>query len=575
MLFKQGAFQIDPDISPEEMAARRKRLGEMVPRYGRAYGVGEGLAHLGAGIFEGFANRKLDKVERESRGKATELFERAIGGRAEPGPLTVLGIRPETEAQATADDAMAAVGRPPIDDAMRSGMRETAESLGIDPVDLATAISYETAGTFDPTKAGPTTQWGQHRGLIQFGEPQAQQYGVDWNDPVGSQLGADGAVAKYLRDTGVQPGMGLLDIYSAINAGGVGRYDRSDANNGGAPGTVADKVRDQMAGHRAKAMDMFGGQSGGAEAALANPWLTQGQRRILEQQIADEKQANDPLRQMQLRKTELELAQMQNPAPAAPEIVRGADGYNYYVAPGQAPVRAVPGIEAREGGPLVNVEAPQAAPLVGSIKPGYSLIPDESEPSGYRMVAISGGPEDTTKQDARRQGNIDTASDIVLNAAASARNAANNRLVGGAAGRIASVNPMNENAEVYRQVEVMKAQAKVGNLNAMRAASKTGGALGAVTKEELVMLEAMSGALDPASPNFLRDLAKYERVLLETIHGREAGYQIFEATRADPLASQKGKSAFVNDPSVQAAAREAGTTAEKMWEIFQEGKSGE
>jgi hypothetical protein len=144
---------------------------------------------------------------------------------------------------------------------LREGIQRSAQALGVSPVDLATAISYETAGTFDPTKAGPTTQWGQHRGLIQWGEPQAQKYGVDWSNPVGSQLGEDGAVVKYLRDTGVQPGMGLLDIYSAINAGGVGRYGASDANNGGAPGTVRDKVEKQMAGHRRKAEELFGGGS--------------------------------------------------------------------------------------------------------------------------------------------------------------------------------------------------------------------------------------------------------------------------------------------------------------------------
>lgn len=141
---------------------------------------------------------------------------------------------------------------------IRQGILATANALGISPVDLATAISYETAGTFDPRKKGPVTQWGQHEGLIQFGEPQAKKYGVDWNDPVGSQLGPDGAVAKYLRDTGVQPGMGMLDIYSAINAGGVGRYGASDANNGGAPGNVRDKVENQMAGHRQKAMALLG-----------------------------------------------------------------------------------------------------------------------------------------------------------------------------------------------------------------------------------------------------------------------------------------------------------------------------
>jgi hypothetical protein len=142
---------------------------------------------------------------------------------------------------------------------LRNAIIATSQSLGINPLDLATAISYETAGTFDPVKRGPTTQWGQHRGLIQFGEPQAEKYGVDWNNPVGSQLGENGAVAKYLRDAGVKPGMGLLDIYSAINAGHVGKYNASDANNGGAPGTVRDKVNDQMSGHRSKAAALLGG----------------------------------------------------------------------------------------------------------------------------------------------------------------------------------------------------------------------------------------------------------------------------------------------------------------------------
>lgn len=141
---------------------------------------------------------------------------------------------------------------------IRTGILQAAQALGIDPVDLATAISYETAGTFDPLKRGPTTQWGQHRGLIQFGEPQARQHGVDWNDPLGSQLGENGAVVRYLKSSGVKPGMGLLDVYSAINAGAPGRYNASDANNGGAPGTVADKVRTQMAGHREKALALMG-----------------------------------------------------------------------------------------------------------------------------------------------------------------------------------------------------------------------------------------------------------------------------------------------------------------------------
>ena len=160
-------------------------------------------------------------------------------------------------------------------DDLAAAIMATAQRLQINPVDLATAISYETAGTFDPWKRGPTTQWGQHRGLIQWGEPQRQKYGVYEGMPNSEQLNS---VEKYLTDAGVQPNMGLLDIYSAINAGKVKRYDASDANNGGAWGTVRDKVESQMDGHRAKAEQLL------ASAAKPDPILGADRRMAMTEQ---------------------------------------------------------------------------------------------------------------------------------------------------------------------------------------------------------------------------------------------------------------------------------------------------
>lgn len=156
---------------------------------------------------------------------------------------------------------------------LAAAIRQSAARLGADPVDLGTVISYETAGTFDPWKAGPTTQWGQHRGLIQWGEPQREQYGVHQGMPVDQQMRA---VEKYLTNAGFKPGMGLLDMYSAVNAGAVGRYGASDANNGGAPGTVRDKVMNQMGDHRAKAAAFLGmpaGGTGGLSYGAAQPQM--------------------------------------------------------------------------------------------------------------------------------------------------------------------------------------------------------------------------------------------------------------------------------------------------------------
>lgn len=140
-------------------------------------------------------------------------------------------------------------------DDFRSALIASASRLGINPADLATVISYETGGTFSPSIRGGAGN--RHIGLIQFGPNEQQRYGASQKQSAVEQLPA---VEAYLTDRGFKPGMGILDLYSTINAGRPGRYNASDANNGGAPGTVADKVNGQMAGHRAKAAAFLGGE---------------------------------------------------------------------------------------------------------------------------------------------------------------------------------------------------------------------------------------------------------------------------------------------------------------------------
>lgn len=139
---------------------------------------------------------------------------------------------------------------------LADAIRATAGRLGIDPSDLATAISYETGGTFNPGLWGG--KGGNHLGLIQFGQEERAKYGARPDQTPVEQMSA---VENYLKDRGVKPGMGLLDVYSTINAGRPGLYNRSDAANGGAPGTVLDKVTGQMYGHRMRAKALLGDES--------------------------------------------------------------------------------------------------------------------------------------------------------------------------------------------------------------------------------------------------------------------------------------------------------------------------
>lgn len=126
-----------------------------------------------------------------------------------------------------------------------------AQSLGIDPLDLATVMSYETGGTFDPWQKGPTTKWGQHRGLLQWGEPQRKEFNVFQGQPIGQRAQA---WVNYLKRAGVTPGTGLLDIYSAVNAGRVGRHGASDR-----PGYTVSKHVAGMEPHREKARGLLSG----------------------------------------------------------------------------------------------------------------------------------------------------------------------------------------------------------------------------------------------------------------------------------------------------------------------------
>jgi len=135
-------------------------------------------------------------------------------------------------------------------------VRASAARLGVSPSDILTAMSYETGGKLDPNLWGG--KGGNYLGLIQFGPEERAKYGVKEGMPVTEHVNA---AENFLRDRGVKPGMGLLDIYSTINAGRPGLYDRSDAGNGGAPGTVADKVATQMVGHRARANSLLGDES--------------------------------------------------------------------------------------------------------------------------------------------------------------------------------------------------------------------------------------------------------------------------------------------------------------------------
>ncbi len=126
--------------------------------------------------------------------------------------------------------------------------RAIASEFGLRPDHVATVISYETGGKFDPDVWGGKDN--NHFGLIQFGGPEREKHlkpllgGKRYEDATPQQWAQ--AIGSFLRERGFKRGMNILDLYSTINAGSPGRYGASD--NGGKD-TVRSHVQRMLRDH--------------------------------------------------------------------------------------------------------------------------------------------------------------------------------------------------------------------------------------------------------------------------------------------------------------------------------------
>lgn len=161
-----------------------------------------------------------------------------------------------------------------------------------------------------------------------------------------------------------------------------------------------------------------------------------------------------------------------------------------------------------------------------AINPPNGTVIETLPGGGTRIVQGAGAA--AMAKDQRRADMAATSGDVITTAADRAVEAFKGLSpLGPSAVNLFAWNPMTDSAELVRQVGVLKSNATISALQAMREASPTGGALGSVTERENAMLADKAGALDPTSPNFLRDLADYTQTLLRTVHGQAAGDALF------------------------------------------------
>lgn len=138
----------------------------------------------------------------------------------------------------------------------RQALETAAAELGVDPIDLATIIGFETGGTYDPGVVGG--QGDNYQGLIQFGIPERQAYGVVPGMTFEEQL--LGPVVRYFKDRFAKAGMStqgatLEDLYTTVLAGNPGA-NRDAADSFGT--TARSGAQRMFKEHRPAAIKRFG-----------------------------------------------------------------------------------------------------------------------------------------------------------------------------------------------------------------------------------------------------------------------------------------------------------------------------
>lgn len=316
-----GMFSVDPNMTPQQIAEKRARLAAMMPQFGNARYVGQGLGQLATGIAMGAQNRRLDKVEGTNQQAANDMFSRIFGARdtgaatsgpmsASSGPMSVLGMRQDTP-----------ITQGPIEGAPDPN---SPQGLGLDAVSAigqtspySNAIaSIESAGSGGYQAVGPETGKGRAYGKYQV---------MDFNIPAWTKkhTGVSMTPEAFLASPGAQEAVfngefgGYVEKYgNPQDAASVWFSGRPLAGNNSSDGgnTVpqyVEKFNAALGAQPATAppqipMDQL-------YSALSSPWITPEQKAVITDLIGQNTQNADPMRAMELEKSQIELDQMRNP----------------------------------------------------------------------------------------------------------------------------------------------------------------------------------------------------------------------------------------------------------------------
>lgn len=572
-------FDAQAGETPASIAQKRALVAQIMGAQRAPATLGEGISALGDGIVANVLGSRASDAERSGQKSANDTFSTLVAS------LTGKGAATPSYAPATASDATSAMAGGDFLSGLinsESGGNWAAQNNEMGAGGQAGhfgRLQFGKARLQDAMNAGVIPQGTTPEQFM--ASPELQQAAEAWHFADIDNQAARMGLNRYYGQTIAGVPINQESIRAMAHLGGIGgaqkfitsggQYNPSDAY-----GTSLSDYGMRFGGGGATNQLPAIGPTGGAPVQVAqgpdlgalmeaasNPWLSDSQKAIINSMIAQQMQQMDPAYQQQLQagqlgieKSQLELEALRNPAAPKPQydwqtmpdgtLVRTDKTTGDIVpmgqfAAGQDPTTAIQNYEylvgnnidpakAQElafgGGQTINVGGNND---IGTIPQGMMVERDETG-NVIGMKPIPGGPaeaEALAAQAAEAAGQTTTEryGNVVTEEIDRALELLDEdpTWTTGVLGQFMGQLKGSNADRLQNFINTVKANSAFDRLQAMRDASPTGGALGAVSAPELLLLESAIGSLERSDPKDLAyNLRRVQQIYSDIVNGPQA-----------------------------------------------------
>ena len=509
-------YNIAPGESITDLDYKRKLAYKLLMEGGSGEPVQhwtQGANRLVSALMGGMDLDRLQKGDEKEKAQYRELVGKLLGGDTEqPTPaspaFTSTPIKPSgPSAFDPGDIEMQAGLKTPVQ--YQPDVLSAAKTNNINPMLLANVLKQESG--FNPNAVGPVTRSGeQARGIAQFMPGTAKEMGVDPMNPASAIPGAAAYLAQNQQRFGSEP------LAAAAYNYGPGNVQKVGGDIAKMPAETRNYVANVAPGPSGQP------QLPPGATPAQQPAPPQNRAAMIAALMGNRYGA--PLGQ------QIAGAMITNQlTPKNPTFgVIGEDEYGKKTYGWIDPTK-------RSATPARQPTQPQARPAPGQ-SPDSQVrpTPPGADPKAWREAETK-----RIQATAAAQPQKTATANIVVDTIdrIEKRIAGSSWPTSGAVGSWLAKIPGSAAHDVSQLLETVKANAAFDKLQAMRAVSPTGGALGAVSDRENSLLQAAIGALaqSQSEGQFKENLAIVKKVYQEVIHGPASGATppVAAATPAD------------------------------------------